>query len=84
MYLDAYIHDPNTTLNFNLKVNLTGLLTFFRVRPITLFWIDIGLQYLAHGCITIRRCVAYIQDPDSMLTFDLKFIGFCHVFMSDL
>ena len=37
-------------------------------------------------CITIRQCVAYIHDPDSMLTFDLKvkFKGFCHVFMYDL
>ena len=36
------------------------------------FLIDIGLPYLAHGCITIRQCVANIHDPDSMLTFDLK------------
>ena len=43
-----------------------------RVRPITFLWFDIGLPYLAHGCITMRRCVAYIHDPDSMLTFDLK------------
>ena len=50
------------------------------------FLIDIGLPYLAHGCITIRQCVAYIHHPDSMLTFDLKvkFKGFCHVFMYDL
>ena len=32
----------------------------------------------AHGSITTRGCVAYIHDPDMMLTFDLnvKFIGF--------
>ena len=50
------------------------------------FGIDIGLPYLTHWCITIRQCVAYIHDPDSMLTFDLKvkFKGFCHVFMYDL
>ena len=43
-----------------------------------LFWFDIGLPYLAHGCITMRRCVAYIYDPNATLTFDLKvkFIGF--------
>ena len=35
-------------------------------------WIDIGLPFLANGCFTIRRCVAYIHDPYSMLTFDLK------------
>ena len=36
------------------------------------FWINIGLPYLAHGYITIRWCVVYIHDPDSMLTFELK------------
>ena len=46
-----------------------------------LLWFDIGLPYLAHECITIRQCVKYIHDPDSVLTFDLKvkFKGFCHV-----
>mgnify|MGYP003692231687 CR=1 FL=1 len=83
----AYIHDPDTTLNFDLKVNFIGFLPCISVRPITFFLIDIGLPYLiAHGYITIRQCVAYIRDPDSMLTFDLKvkFKGFCHVFMYDL
>ena len=82
----AYIHDPDTTFNFDLKVKFIGFWTCFRVRPITFLWIDIGLHYLAHGCITIRQCVAYIHDPDSMLTFltNVKFKGFCHVFMYDL
>ena len=82
----AYIHDPDTTLNFDLKVKFIEFLTCFCVRPITFFWIDIGLPYLAHGCINIRWCFTYIHDPDSMLTFDLKvkFIGFYHVFMSYL
>ena len=42
-------------------------------------WFDIGLPYLAHGCISMRQCVTYIYDPDSTLAFDLKvkFIGFC-------
>ena len=62
------------------------VLTCFCVRPIPIFWFDIGLPYLSHGSITIRGCDRYIHVPDSMLTFDLKvkFIGFCHVFMSDL
>ena len=53
-----------------------------RVRPITFFWFDIGLPYLAHGCITMRRCVTYIHDPDATLNFDLKvkFIGFLTCF----
>ena len=39
------------------------------VQPITFCWFDIGLPYLAHGCITMRGCVAYryIHDPDRML-----------------
>ena len=42
------------------------------------FWIDIGLPYLAHGSITMKVCITYIHDPDTILTFDLKvkFIGF--------
>ena len=36
-----------------------------RVRPVILFWFDIGLPYLAHWCITIRGCVAYICDLDT-------------------
>ena len=74
----TYIHDSDTTLNFDLKVKFIGFLTCFRVRPITFFWFDIGLPYLAHGCITIRQCVMYIHDSDTTLNFDLKvkFIGF--------
>ena len=32
------------------------------------------------GCITMRQCVVYIYDPNTMLTFDLKvkFLGFWH------
>ena len=43
---------------------------------------DIGLPFLAHGCITMRRCVAHINDSDTTLTFDhmVKFIGFFYMF----
>ena len=67
-----YIHNPDTTLNFDLKVKFIGFLTCFRVRPITSFLIDIGLPYLAHWCIIIRRFVAYIHDPDLMFTMNLS------------
>ena len=42
------------------------------------FWFDIGLPHLAHRCIIMRRCVAYIHDQDTFLNFNLKvkFIGF--------
>ena len=83
----TYIHDPDTTLNFYLKVKFIGVLTCFCVRPITFFWIDIGLPYLAYGSIDHHEKMwHYIHVPDSMLSFDImvKFIGFCHVFMSHL
>ena len=72
----------DTTLNFDLKVKFIRFLTCFCVRPITFFGFDFGIQYFAHGCITIRRCVAYIQDPDTTLNLDLKvkFIGFLKCF----
>ena len=43
------------------------------VWPINFFCFDIGLQYLAHGSITIKKCVAFIHDLDTTLTFDLNF-----------
>ena len=63
------------TLSVRLSVQI-------RVRPITFLWFDIGLPYMAHGCITMRRCVVYIHDPDTTLNFDLKvqFIGFLTCF----
>ena len=70
----AYIHDPDTTLNFDLKVKFICLC----VRAITFSWFDIGLPHLAHRSITMRRYDTYIHVPDLMLTFDLKVkcIGF--------
>ena len=75
------------TLSVRLSVTSVRLSVQIRVRPITFFWIDIGLPYLACNCITMIRCVAYIHDPDTTLNFDLKvkFIGFfLHVFIPDL
>ena len=51
---------------------ISRVLTYLCVRPITIFWFDIGLPYLAHWSITMRRCDKYIHVPDSMLTCDLK------------
>ena len=42
------------------------------VQTITLFWFDIGLPYLAYGCITMRQCVSHTYNSDITLTFDLK------------
>ena len=34
------------------------------------FWFDIGFPYLAHGCITMRRCVAHNRDPNNLMNRD--------------
>ena len=77
----AHIHDPDTTLTFDFMVKFIGVLTCFRVQLKTCFWFDIGLPYLPYASITVRRCVAYIRDPDLTLTFDLSVesVGFCHL-----
>ena len=59
------IHDPDTTLNFDLKVKFIEFLTCFRVSTITNFWFDNGLPYLAHKSFTLRRCDTYIHVPVS-------------------
>ena len=73
-----YIHDSNRTLNFDLK-EFKEVLTCFCVLPITFVCFDTSIPYLAHGSNTKREYVAFIHDPDMMLTFDLKvkFIVLC-------
>ena len=57
-----------------------------RVRPITFFWFDIDLPYLAHGCITMTQSVGFIHDLDTTLKFDpkVKFIGVLACFLGGL
>ena len=52
-------------------------------RHVTFSCFYIGLQYIAYRCITMGGCVAYIHDPNTVLTFDLKIklIGFLHGFV---
>ena len=69
----AYIHDPDLTLTYDLKVFV------FSSNPtgnFCLLWH--WLTIFGHVSITMRGCVKYIQDPERMLTFDLmvKFVGF--------
>ena len=73
---DTYIHVPDSMLTSDLKVKFIGFCHVF--RPVTSVSFNIGIPYLAHGCMTMRECVKYIHDPDTTLTFDLKvkFIGF--------
>ena len=42
------------------------------VQTITFFRFDIGLPYLAYGCITMRQCVSHIHDLCMILTFNLN------------
>ena len=73
----AYIHDPDSMLNFDLKVKFKGFCRL-HVRPVTSVSFDNGLSNLADRFINMRGCVKYIHDPDTTLNFDLKvkFIGF--------
>ena len=43
-----------------------------RVRAITSLFFEVGIPYMAYGCITKRRCVTYIDDLCMTLTFDLN------------
>ena len=73
----VHINDPDTTLTFDVNV-IYWVFDTFSCPANNLFWFDIGLTYLAHACITMRRYVAHIHDPDTTLNFHLKvkFIGF--------
>ena len=57
---------------------MSRVLSYLRVQLITIFGLNKGLPYLAHGSIIMRECVAYIHDSDTTLTFDpkSKLIGF--------
>ena len=53
------------TLSVRLSVQI-------RVRAITSLFFEVGIPYLTYGCITMRRCVMYIDDLCMTLTFDLE------------
>ena len=68
----AYVHDPDTTLTFDLKVKFIVILICLRVRPIIFFALT-----LAYHIWQMSVCVAYVRDSNTTLTTDLKdkFIG---------
>ena len=68
----AYIHDPNTTLTFDLYIKFIGFMTWFCVRVIAYLSFDIVILYWTRECITMVRCVAYIHDLCTTLRFDLN------------
>ena len=67
-----YIHDPDTTLNFDLNVKFIGFMTWLRVQASAFLSFDIVILCLARECITMVRCVAYIHELCTILTFDIN------------
>lgn len=78
------MHWWNILFKKYLYVHLSVLISVrlyvrIRVRSVTFFFcFDIVSLYLAQGCITLSRWIAYIHAPDTTLTFDrrVKFMEF--------
>ena len=68
----AFIHDPDMTLIFDLKVKFIGFITWLCVRAIAFLSIDIVILCFARECITMVQCVLYIHDLCMTLTYDLN------------
>ena len=66
-----YIHDPDTTLNLDLKVKFTGFMTWLCAQASAFLSFDITLLCLACECITMVWCVPYIHELRMTLTFNL-------------
>ena len=66
----VHIHDPDMTLNFDLKGKFIGFLTCFRVRLfLDWHWVTIFSTWVYHHT---TMCRVHIHDPDTTLNFDLK------------
>ena len=61
-----YIHDPD------IKVKFIGFMTWLCVQASAFLSFDIVILCLAHECITMVLCVAYIHELCMTLTFDLN------------
>ena len=68
----TFIHDPDRTCIFDLKVQFIRCMTWFCVRTTAFLSFDIVILWLARECITMVQCVAYIPDRCMTLTFDLN------------
>ena len=53
-------------------INLGRHLLFYSILWWRGFKFNIGITYLVHGSIAMRQCVAYIQNLDTTLIFDIK------------
>ena len=67
-----YIHDPDTTLTFDLKVEFRRFMTWLCVWASAFLYFDIVILCVARDCITMVRCVMYIHELCLTLTFDLN------------
>ena len=76
--------DLHVTLTFDHKVKFMYFYKGTIVRTITVLSFHLGLRYLVcWSCITVRRCVAYHNDPHVTLTFDLK-VKFMYFYMATI
>ena len=66
------ILDPDRILTFDLKVKFIGFMTWLCVQASAFLSFDIVILCLAHQCIIIVWCVAYIHYLCMTLTFDLN------------
>ena len=66
-----YIHDPDMTLNYDLKVQYIGFMTDL-CSGLSFYVLDIGILCLARECNTMVLCAAY----------NIKILYFQHEFES--
>ena len=67
-----YIHDPDMTLTFDLKVKFIGFMTWLCVQASPFLSFGIVILCYAFGCITMVRCVTYSHELCMTLTFDIS------------
>ena len=65
-----YVHDPDTTLTFEVKVKFIGFMTRLCVQTSVFLSFDIVILCLALECITTVQCGAYIHELYMTLTLE--------------
>ena len=75
----GYIHDPDKTLTFDLKVKFKGFLTWLCVRAAVFLSLDIVIQYLTHDLAAeIQGRIQEFQNgggrgPGAVVFLDVSF-----------
>ena len=67
-----YIHDPDTTLTFDLKVKFVRFMTWLCVQASAFLSFNIVILCLGCECITMVRYVMYFHELCMTLTFASK------------